>query len=319
MLYLNTSDIQSVTRDWNQLAQVINTAVDAIEKKDFSQPIKPYLRFGPPENRIIAMPAFVGAEIDTAGIKWIASFPGNLQKNIKRANSITILNSSQTGIPYCMINTALISGIRTAAVSALIAQKFLNDKISDSKLIVGIAGFGPIGQIHAEMMKAILGKNLKEIRLFDINLTDQIKLFAKEQSMQICSSYEDAFSEADIFITATVSKQPYICLPPKKGSLHLNVSLRDYQADFFKYVDKIVVDNWEEVCRENTDVEMMTRYHGLTESDTYDIGEFLNLKMEKNNEVIMFNPMGLAVFDIAIAKYYFNRSVELGLGTFLTD
>lgn len=60
MLYLNDRDIQSVGVDWPALVESIETAVGIIDSGDYVQPVKPYLRYKNPQNRIIAMPAYVG-------------------------------------------------------------------------------------------------------------------------------------------------------------------------------------------------------------------------------------------------------------------
>ncbi len=39
--------------------------------------------------------------------------------------------------------------------------------------------------------------------------------------------------------------------------------------------------------------------------------------MNNGDKPIMFNPMGLAVFDIAIGHYYLNKLIEMNIGTFL--
>lgn len=122
---------------------------------------------------------------------------------------------------------------------------------------------------------------------------------------------------------ALVSSERYINTRPQKGALLLNVSLRDFDESIYTYVkDSIFVDDWEEVCRENTDIEMLSKTHGLKKEDTYAITDLLkDHPFEKISPKfpIMFNPMGMAVFDIAIAKYYAEKAKEGNLGHSLTD
>lgn len=78
MLYLNTTNLEQMNLPWALCMDTIRSAVQVMAAHEFSQPIKPYLLFDKdPSSRIIAMPAYVGGEIGMAGIKWIASFPGN--------------------------------------------------------------------------------------------------------------------------------------------------------------------------------------------------------------------------------------------------
>ena len=78
MIYLNEKDILKIGINWEETVDAIEKAVKCLNNKDYAQPVKPYLRYREPVNRIIAMPAFVGGDVDLAGIKWIAicSFAG---------------------------------------------------------------------------------------------------------------------------------------------------------------------------------------------------------------------------------------------------
>src|SRR5580658_4185064 len=113
MKLLDESGIRAIGTDWNKTVDIIQEAVRCLEVNDFSQPVKPYLRYRNRKNRIIAMPAFVGGRINKAGIKWIASFPDNIHKGFPRAHSVVILNDADTGEPVCIICTPLLSIIRT--------------------------------------------------------------------------------------------------------------------------------------------------------------------------------------------------------------
>ncbi|GJM31003.1 MAG: 2,3-diaminopropionate biosynthesis protein SbnB [Saprospiraceae bacterium] len=312
MYYLNTKSLASLDRDWNELARVIEKAIFCQGEKEFAQPVKPYLRYRDMSNRIIAMPAFIGGEFNLSGIKWIASFPKNLDKGIKRAHSVSILNDADTGIPVCAINTTLISGIRTASVTGLMIKKYLELRPELTDLVVGMTGFGPIGQLHLEMTAALLGDRLKEFRIFDINPIDPSLIPpALADKVVLANSFEQAFEQVDLFITATVSSKPYIDQKPKPGSLHLNVSLRDYHVQFMDYVDIMIVDDWEEVCREKTDIEMMHLEKGLQKEDVLDLVDvFYKRAFEKLDaqQVVMFNPMGMAIFDIAIGAHFYEKA-----------
>ena len=45
--------------------------------------------------------------------------------------------------------------------------------------------------------------------------------------------------------------------------LHLNVYLRDYSSDILRNCENLIVDDWEEVCRENTNIERVNKEHGI--------------------------------------------------------
>lgn len=319
MLYMNEADIRKIGISWKWSLELISGAIASIAARDYSQPVKCYLRYQDPANRIIAMPAYIGGDSAASGIKWIASFPANIGRGLHRAHSVTILNDAGSGVPVCMINTALISGIRTAALSGFIIREVLNARTYEEGITLGIIGFGPIGQLHLQMVCELLGGQLEKVLIYDVRPVDPGKVPEMIRSkVKFCDNWEEPFQQADIFITATVSPQGYISGVPKKASLHLNVSLRDYLPGFRTQVNKMLVDDWEEVCRENTDIEMMYKSDLLKKEDTYAIADFIHNHPFNNLEpadVIMFNPMGMAVFDIALGTGYYQTALEKGIGT----
>jgi ornithine cyclodeaminase/alanine dehydrogenase-like protein (mu-crystallin family) len=256
-----------------------------------------------------------------AGIKWIASFPDNIHKGIPRAHSVVILNKAETGQPVAIINTALLSILRTSAVTGLMIRYF--DKVRPLKNVkLAIIGFGPIGRYHLRMCLDLLGDRISRIFLYDLRPIDKSTYdFAPQDKVTVVRSWEEAYVDTDVFITATVSKASYIDKPPKKGSLQLNISLRDYKTDILDYVkDSIIVDNWEEICREKTDIEMMSLEKGLKKEQTKSIVDMVmdNCMRDYPADIpIMFNPMGMAVFDMAIGAYYVNEAHKKGIGRVL--
>jgi ornithine cyclodeaminase len=313
MIYLSDEHIKNMDVSWDRVLQAIGHAISTVHQQDFRQPVKPYLRYRNPVNRIIAMPAFLGGSVNSAGIKWIASFPGNIDQGLSRAHSVTILNEADTGIPYCIINTNQISAIRTAGVTGLMIQEYLHHKGDNLQpLEIGMTGFGPIGRVHLAMLAELWSDSIGKIRIFDIRHVDSDYFPASiKDKIAIVDSWEEAYANADIFITCTVSSAPYVNKAPKKGSLQANVSLRDYQPAMKEYMDRIIVDDWEEICRERTDIEMMHKEVGLQKEDTRSFtsdgikGLFSELHAD---DTIMFNPMGMAVFDIAVAHLYYQEA-----------
>lgn len=324
MLYLNGRDLLKIGVDWNKTIDTIEDAVKCLDASDFAQPIKPYLRYRNLRNRIIAMPAFLGGSFNMSGIKWIASFPENINKGIARAHSVVILNDADTGKPVSVVNTALLSILRTVSVSGLVMRYY--DKARKlERFNVGIIGWGPIGKKHLELLLSLYGERIDTIFLYDIRpVIDKAEIDPRyRDKVVITGSWEEAYQDADVFITCTVSSDRYIDQQPKSGSLQLNVSLRDYKSDIFDYVKGgIIVDDWDEVCRENTDIECMHVEKGLQKDDTKTLRDVVcrhYINSLKDSQTIMFNPMGMGVFDIAIATYYLHRAENNNIGTVLED
>lgn len=316
-LYLSTKDLLAVDIDWRACIATIEEAVHIMASGAYVQPLKPYLRFNDLRNRIIAMPAYLGGKINIAGIKWIASFPKNIEKGVPRAHSIVVLNHAEEGCPVAIIGSTLLSGIRTAAVSGLMISHCL--RVRDKRgLKVGIVGYGPIGKLHVSMLHTVFGGRISEILVYDIRPVDPSELSERSNGIgRIVDTWQEAYINTDIFITATVSDHRYVNLPPKRGALLLNVSLRDFLPEAFSCLKAIVVDDWDEVCRENTDIEFMHRKHQLNKAQTKSIIDVVcqgAIKALSADEPVMFNPMGLAIFDLAIGQHFYAKALAKSMG-----
>mgnify|MGYP001579236108 CR=1 FL=1 len=164
---------------------------------------------------------------------------------------------------------------------------------------------------------------ISEIVIYDIKKVglQDIDYGNKKIKVTIAKNWAEAYEQSDIVITCTVSGGAYIDKKPKLGSLLLNVSLRDYKTDVFKYVkDSIIVDDWDEVCREKTDIEFFHKGCNLQKENTKSIVDVVIsdcLRSYDPQTPIMFNPMGMGIFDIAIAKYYFDLAQQNNAGLLL--
>ena len=162
----------------------------------------------------------------------------------------------------------------------------------------------------------MFGDSIDSLKIYDLRPIDPSLI--DDDRIEVVNSWEEAYMDADVFMTCTVSDAPYIDMKPKPGSLHLNVSLRDYTTDVYEWFkDAMYVDDWEEVNREKTDIEMMHLEKGLQEEGTLSIVDLVvNNSLERHSPEtpILFNPMGMAVFDIAIGSYYYHAEKNISIG-----
>ncbi|RJE84327.1 2,3-diaminopropionate biosynthesis protein SbnB [Paenibacillus sp. 1011MAR3C5] len=323
MLYLGEKDLRVIGFRWRELLGVIGEASRMIDQGEYAQPLKPYLRYGNSANRIIAMPAYIGGGIHAAGIKWIASFPGNLSAGLPRAHSVTVLNDADTGKPSAILNTAAVSAVRTAAVSSLMLDRWLASRSADNqRLRIGIIGWGPIGRIHYEMCRSLFGEHIDHIYLTDIRGVELEVRLTEDMNdrISVTEHWQTWYPHCNVILTCTASSARYIDTPPAPGTLLLDVSLRDYQLEAIREVRTIVVDDWTEVCRENTDIELLHREAGLQAEDVMTLGDVScrdALGELADGESVLFCPMGMAAFDVAVADWFVKQGEMLGIGTML--
>src|SRR5262249_42215391 len=161
-----------------ELIEVVRTAYETHGEGDSSVPQSTFLRFpGQLLDRIVALPAYLGGEYRTAGIKWVSSFPENLHLGVDRASAVLILNSPHTGRPEAVIEGSVISAKRTAASAALAAQCLLRgSKVGR----VGLIGCGLINFEIARFLVAVFPE-VEDFVLFD---TDEARAKQFENKCQ---------------------------------------------------------------------------------------------------------------------------------------
>ncbi|MEK8128009.1 2,3-diaminopropionate biosynthesis protein SbnB [Paenibacillus filicis] len=318
MIYLHDRHIRRLGVDWLQLIGLVEEIVRLEDQGECVHPLKPYLRFGDPANRIIAMPAYVGGELPMAGIKWIASFPGNIGQGKPRAHNTLVLNDPATGEPVAFLRSGQLNGIRTAAVSGVMLRASLDRLPLSEGLRLGIIGWGPVGRLHLEMCATLLGDRLRAVTLYDLRGIDPETIPATLRGRtEVATDWRSLYRISDVIVTSTASDRRYIDEPPPHGSLLLHVSLRDYETTSLSGLKAIVVDDWQEVCRENTDIEQLHQQAGLTASGVCTLADVVcrnALARWEPEEPVLFASMGLGIFDIAIAARYWRQALDRNEG-----
>jgi len=300
MKLISNHEITDIEENWIMLENQITKCNEALLNSDYSQPIKPYLDFYDNKNRIIAMPATIGGEVNATGIKWIASFPDNKKDNLPRVSSTTIINNTENGQIKAIFNSQHLSSVRTVAVTYLMIKRYI--KNSDEKLFrVGIIGFGPIGKLHFKMISSEFKKSIEDIKVYDkdYKTTNEIPVNSRIKDL------DSLIKNADILITCTDVIEPYIVTLPKKNSLVCNISLRDFCMFDENISPLVIVDSWEEVNRRGTNIENMSISKRIRKGDTISFADAANIFPDlEGHDFYFFNPMGMAIYDIAIADLY---------------
>ena len=292
-------------------------------------PHKVVLRKGTQEEesvtgRINALPGYLGKDKDIGGIKWVASFINNPHEHkLPRSSSLIILNSFKTGMPLAIMDGTIISAMRTGAVAGIACKHLAKEGVTR----LGMVGAGVIGRTVLMAVKAIV--DIREVDVYAIHRAHKIK-FAKEMqeelgiSINVVDSAEQALSGKDIIITATPAKQPYVKASwVVEGSLYLHMSGYECEYEVVAQSDKIVVDNWEDVKKRNSQTPAIMYHDGkLSDDDIHaDIAEILvgeKPGRESQEERIFFNPVGMGIQDLIVAHRIYKTAKERNHGQTLT-
>lgn len=306
-----------ITSNYKKVVDVISNAYIAHFNNNTINPNTYSLKFkNKPDARINALPAYIGENINIAGIKWISSFPQNIYNDIPRASAVVILNDYETGFPISCLEGSVISAARTAA-SAVAGTKVLNNHITTSKAV----SFIGCGLISKYILNFLIGTswNIDNIYLYDLN-----KEYAEQFSSYIIKKYkinvvivdsiESVISNADILYLATTATTPYIYDEAlfKHNPLVINISLRDIAPNIMNNSINIV-DDVAHCLNSMTSMHLTQIEYGNTNFIKHTIGELLakkNTKINRNQALTIYSPFGMGILDIALGYYIYNELYE---------
>jgi 2,3-diaminopropionate biosynthesis protein SbnB len=328
LLWLSQEDVIAAgARDMNAAIADVELAFSLFDRGDCVLPMKSSLRWGDDASeietgRINSMPGYVGGDVRMAGIKWIGGAPLNPTRfGVPRASGILILNDPETMRPLAVMEGALISAVRTGAVSGAGAKYLANP---DSR-VIGLIGAGVQGHTQLLALKETVPK-LSEVRVFDKD-RQRLEHFSAEMSEMMgvpvrpVGSCRAAVEGADIFVTAIVTNTPVVENEwIAGGSLYVHVGSYECAFEVVQHSNKVVVDSWEAVV--HRDVTTISKMHaaGLFAREQLhaEIGEIVNGKKrgrQSRSERIMFAPIGFSLHDLVIGARIYRKARQLGLGT----
>ncbi len=329
LLYMNRSDIVSVGGASSHLyMEALRDAFIQHAQGNFVQPLKPYLRVRAGEghiaDRIIAMPAYIGGADPVAGLKWVGSKHDNpARRGLERASALIILNDPATNYPLAVLEGGLISGMRTASITALAARYLAKEHFQALTCI----GCGLIARMHLRVLLEQF-PSITTINLFDLDRAAAQRLLTDIQSdfpaltCRVMASAEEAVRAGEVVVACTVTDTPYVYFDwLQKGAFFSNVSLMDAHKEVFLRADKVVVDDWEQCDREKKIINQLTIEGRFSRAQLHaELGEIVSGKRpgrETNSEIILFNPIGIGIADVACAYSVYRQALRDQVGTWL--
>lgn len=284
-----------------------------------------FLRFPEkPDCRIIALPAYLGDGFHVAGLKWIASYPGNVQRGFPRASAVLVLNDYDTGYPFAILESSIISAARTAA-SAALAAYWLNGQ-SRRVQSLGIVGTGFIARYVYDFL-IDTGWAIKEVRLYDKSPHESEKFRntacrpEQHRAINVVPHVADLLSASDLIVCTTVASTPHIVDPWlfDHNPVVLHISLRDLAPEILLRSQN-VVDDVEHVMKANTSPHLTEQQTGNRNFVTGTLAEIIQGHRSVNrSRPIIFSPFGLGVLDVAVGKWVYDQAVAAGQDQRLAD
>ena len=301
-----------------QLVELVEATYRCHGAGDSVNPPSYFLRFPDrPSSRIIALPASIGGDVRVDGLKWISSFPGNVAAGIPRASAVLILNDHDTGYPFAVLESSIISATRTAASAALAADRRGRGRARPAR--VGFVGPGRLARdIHTFL--AGTGVCVDEIGVHDLS-ADSAAGFGgylnrtdTTARVTVHERAESLIRSSDLIVFATVAATPHVTEPGwfDHHPLVLHVSLRDLAPEILLGAANIV-DDVEHCLKAQTSPHLVEQLTGNRDFLTGTLDDVLAGRVTvPAGQTVVFSPFGLGVLDLAVGKYVYDETVRSG-------
>ena len=324
MLLLSREDIKKVF--------TIKDAIEA-DKKAFRYvvegkceiPLRTNIQAPNYDGCFLFMPAYL-EEMDTASLKIINIFPHNIDNGIPSSPAQVLLIDGKTGLVTAVLDGTYVTQLRTGAASGAAF-----DVLAKKDCRIG-ALIGTGGQAPTQLEAMLAARTLQEVRVYDMN-PERTKAFAEIMQEELkdygarivpAASSDEAIDDADLIITVTPSSKPVFDGTKVKAGATISCvgayqhHMQEMDPAILPRASKIYFDSREAVLSESGDILIPLEEGIITEKDfTGDLGDVLLGKVvgrENDDEIIVFETVGVAAQDLVAAKEIYEKAVKAGVG-----
>ena len=276
----------------------------AYAKGEWSMPPKVYVA-AYPNGDFRAMPA-IGAGY--AAIKWVTSFPVNLERGLPTVKAIVLVSNAETGMPVAILEGSALTALRTGAAAVLAAETLGRRKAKT----VAVIGAGVNGKATA---RTFLARG-REVMLWDVD-PERARAIAEELGATVAADREEALA-ADIVATVTPAYEPLIAENTLRPGQHVSLMGADGPGKCEIAPREIArthvfCDEWAQASHAG-ELQHSVREHLVKREQVTQLGDVLaGLAPGRANgkEITTFDSTGLAIQDLALALAMLERVGEL--------
>lgn len=236
--------------------------------------------------------------------------------------NIYILYDGVSGAILCLMDSGLMSTIRTGAASGLGTRHMARADAST----VGMIGVG--SQAEAQLAAVCAVRDIKRAKVFS-RTTSNRESFAVEMSEKLgtdvvaAESAEECVSDVDVIITITNSREPVLKGDWLAKGQHINAAgsnhwmRRELDDAAVERSDIIVVDDLEQAkmeCGELVFAAERGRFRWDTVDELRDVVAGRIAGRTDASSITLFESQGLSIEDLACAHYVYHKAREQGVG-----
>ncbi|WP_339637363.1 ornithine cyclodeaminase [uncultured Sulfitobacter sp.] len=252
---------------------------------------------------------------DVYGFKYVNGHPDNTKDGFQTVTAFGLLANVDNGYPVLLTEMTILTALRTAATSAVVAR-LLAPKGSH---VMAMIGNGAQSEFQSLAMKAICG--VDEVRLYDIDRAATAKCAGNLAGHGIkvveCDTAEEAIMGAQIITTCTADKQYATILTDNMvgSGVHINAIGGDCPgktelAPAILHRSGIFVE-YPEQTRIEGEIQQLEADHPVTE-----IWQVLTGQAEGRRDaqqITLFDSVGFAIEDFSALRYVRDQIAETGL------
>jgi ornithine cyclodeaminase/alanine dehydrogenase-like protein (mu-crystallin family) len=317
--YLSRAEVERAGVSMPEVIDAVEAAFRSKGNGAVELPAKTAVHPGGPDSFIHAMPASI-RDLPASGVKWIAGDPGNQARGLPYINGLLILNDSATGIPISVMDATWITGVRTAAASAVAAKHLARP---DTRSLA-ILGCGVQGLAHVEALRVVL-PSLEAVHAYDPAPERAARLVtvAREQHglrAAVAATPEEAVRAADVVVTAgPILHRPHATIRAgwlAPGSFASAIDFDSYwAADAFAELDVFTTDDIPQLEH----FRSLGYFRSIPPVDA-DLGELVvgaHPGRTSAEQRTMACNLGVAIDDVAVGAIVLRAAERQGIGTVL--
>ncbi len=305
----------------------VRAVIEAVERgfADYSagkvqMPVRTAVRMSDPPGILLLMPCAM-TESRALGTKLVSVYPRNPSRGLPTIGALYVLSDYETGFPVAVMDAGFITGLRTAAASA-VATRYL---AREDARTLGIFGTGVQAEFHALAVPAV--RPVERILVWGSS-PDKARQFAAKMQDRCRAPLEagaslEAVAAADIVVTGTTATQPLFAGSLVQPGAHVNgvgshaPATRELDADLVAR-SRVVVDTYEAAFAEAGDLLLaieegrIDREHVAAEMGEIVLGR--KPGRERADEITIFKSCGVAFEDAVTASLAVERARAEGVG-----
>ena len=322
-LLLSRNDVASVLT-MDDCISAVETAFGELAQGRAIMPQRAVIRVAEHNGVFLAMPAYIGGDLGTLGLKMVTVYPDNPgQKKLPTIFGTMLLCDETTGQAVAIMDAGYLTAVRTGAASG-VATRHLARRDARTCVV-----FGAGVQAREQLKAMALVRDLQRVTVLDV-VAEARDRFCRDMSAELdlaveaTEDAEGAVREADIVVTASSSHTPVFAGAWLKPGAHVN-NIGSHSPDA-RELDtetvvraKFVADLKEANLAEAGDILIPIKEGAVTEDHIFaSLGEIVAGQKpgrENDEEITVFKSCGLAVQDVSSAMAVYRAARARGIGT----